>query len=64
MTTFDHAERIPDPGNALVRAIEALEAIGPTGPIERVQSWFLLQAYRRRLRTVVAAAPAGWRRRF
>jgi hypothetical protein len=31
----------------------------PTGPIERVQVRFLLQAYRRRLRAIVAAAP-GW----
>ena len=44
-------------GQALVRGIEALETIEPTGPIERVQAWFLLQAYRRRLRAIVAIAP-------
>jgi hypothetical protein len=51
-------EQILEQGKALVRAIEALESINPTGPIERVQVWFLLQAYRRRLRAIVAAAPA------
>lgn len=49
----------PAAGPGLVRAIEALKTIEPTGPIERVQAWFLLQAYRRRLRAIVAAAP-GW----
>ena len=43
---------------APVQAIEALETIEPTGSIERVQVWFLLQAYRRRLRAIVGAAPA------
>jgi hypothetical protein len=52
------AERILEQGKALVRAIEALETIEPTGPIERVQAWFLLQAYRRRLRAIVEAAPS------
>jgi len=44
-------------GKALVRAIEALETIEPTGPIERVQTWFLLKAYRRRLRAIVEVSP-------
>jgi hypothetical protein len=43
--------------SALVRAIDALETIEPTGPIERVQAWFLLQAYRRGLRGIVELAP-------
>jgi hypothetical protein len=55
-------DTVPRQGKALVRAIEALETIEPTGPIERVQAWFLLQAYRRRLRALVAAAPVGGRR--
>ena len=54
---MNSTERILEQGRALVRAIEALETIEPTGPIERVQAWFLLQAYRRRLRAIVAAAP-------
>jgi hypothetical protein len=54
----NRTERILEQGQALVRAIEALETIEPTGPIERVQVWFLLQAYRRRLRAIVGAAPA------
>jgi hypothetical protein len=40
-----------------MRAIEVVETNEPTGPIERVQAWFLLQAYRRRLRAIVKAAP-------
>jgi hypothetical protein len=39
-------DRIIQQGQALVRAIETLETIEPTGPIERVQVWFLLHAYR------------------
>jgi len=46
-------------GQALVRAIEALETIEPAGPIERKQVRFLLRVHRRRLRAVVAAVP-GW----
>jgi hypothetical protein len=53
----NRTDRIIEQGKALVRAIEALETIEPTGPIERVQAWFLLQAYRRRLRAIVEAAP-------
>ena len=55
---MDQTERILEQGQALVRAIEALETIEPTGPIERVQAWFLLQAYRRRLRALVVTAPS------
>lgn len=51
-------DRILQQGKALVRAIEALEIFRPAGPIERVQAWFLLQAYRRRLRAIAGAAPA------
>jgi hypothetical protein len=53
----DSTEKTLQQGQALVRAIEALETIEPTGPVERVQVWFLLQAYRRRLRAIVALAP-------
>ena len=54
---MDQTEHILQQGQALVRAIEALETIEPTGPIDRVQAWFLLQAYRRRLRALVVTAP-------
>jgi hypothetical protein len=53
----DQTERILEQGKALVRAIEALETIEPTGPIERTMAALLLQAYRYRLRAVVVAAP-------
>jgi hypothetical protein len=52
-----NTERILQQGKALVGAIEALDTIEPTGPIERVQAWFLIKAYKRRLRAIVAAAP-------
>ena len=50
-------DRVLQQDQALLRAIEALETIEPTGPIERVQAWFLLQPYRRRLRAIVEASP-------
>jgi hypothetical protein len=57
MQRLNPTGRILEQGQALVRATEALETIEPTGPIERVQAWFLLQAYRRRLRAIVGSAP-------
>jgi hypothetical protein len=45
-------------GEALIRTIETLETIKPTRLIERVQVWLLLQAYRRRLRAIIEAAPS------
>jgi hypothetical protein len=32
--------------------------IEPTGPVERLQVWLLLEAYRRRLRIIIEAAPS------
>ncbi len=52
-------ERTIEQGKALVRASAALEIIRPTGPVERVQVWFLLEAYHRPLRAVVRSA-VGW----
>jgi len=43
-------------GKALVRAIEALGTIEPSGAIERAAARLLLYAYKRRLRGVVEAA--------
>jgi hypothetical protein len=53
-------------GKALVRAIEALGTIEPTGPTERVLAGLLLAGYKRRLRAIVEAAPSwrGWQRRY
>jgi hypothetical protein len=44
-------------GKTLVRAIEALSTIQPSGPFERAPARLLMAAYRRRLRAIVAAAP-------
>lgn len=57
MRQMDTTEKILQQGQALVRAIEALETIDHTGPIERAIVWFLLEAYRHRLRAIVASAP-------
>ena len=45
-------------GRALVRAIEALATIEPTGPFERAIAGLLLAAYKRRLRAIIGAVPA------
>jgi hypothetical protein len=50
-------DRVIGQGQALVRAIESLESIEPSGPIERMMAALLVQAYRRRLRAIVASAP-------
>ncbi len=47
---MNNGETVLEQGKALVRAIEGLETVEPTWPIERVQVWLSLQAYRRRLR--------------
>ena len=54
---MNSTERILEQGKALVRAIESLETIEPTGPLEQALVWLLLKAYRRRLRAIVSAAP-------
>jgi len=58
MTNPALTDRILRQGKALVRAIEALGTIEPSGPIERAAARVLLYAYKRRLRGVVAVAPA------
>jgi hypothetical protein len=50
-------DKLLQQGKALVRAIEALDTIEPTGPIERVQAWFLIKAYKCWLRVIVASDP-------
>jgi hypothetical protein len=43
-------DRILEQGEALIRAIETVKTIEPIRPVERVQGWLLLRAYRRRFR--------------
>jgi hypothetical protein len=52
-----HTDRIIAQGKALVRAIEALDTIEPSGWFERWQMRLLQTAYKERLRAVVAAVP-------
>jgi len=46
-------------GRALVRAVEALETIEPSDDSERASARLLVQAYKRRLRAIIGAAPSG-----
>jgi hypothetical protein len=54
-TLTDH---LMSQGRALVRAIEALGTIEPTGPFGWALARLLMAAYKRRLRGIVEAAPA------
>jgi hypothetical protein len=58
MSDPDVVARMIRQGKALVRAIESLGTIEPTGPIERFTVGLLLSAYKRRLRAIVESAPA------
>jgi len=58
MTNPADTDRIISQGRALVRAIEALGTIEPTGPFERALARLLMAAYRRGLRAIVKVAPA------
>lgn len=58
MTEPGGTDRVLKHGRPLVRAIQSLETIESTGPIEQAMTWLLLQAYRRGLRAMVASAPA------
>jgi hypothetical protein len=58
VTEPETTDRIIRQGQAIVRALEALEIIEPTGSIEAAITWLLLQAHRRRLRAIVGLAPA------
>jgi hypothetical protein len=55
----DLTDRILHQRRALVRAIEALGTIEPTGPFERASARLLIAAYKRRLRAIVALLPPG-----
>jgi hypothetical protein len=54
---LDPTDRILRQGRALVRAIEALGTIEPTGPFERALARLLMAAYKRRLRAIVKVVP-------
>ncbi len=58
MTNPELTDHIIEQGRALVRAIEALSTIEPSGPIEQALAGLLQAAYKRRLRAIVGAAPA------
>ncbi|MFW6126337.1 MAG: hypothetical protein ACOC58_04450 [Chloroflexota bacterium] len=58
MAEGETTERILRQGKALVRAIEALETIQKSGPLERALVWFVLEANRHRLREIIKAAPS------
>jgi len=57
MTDPALTDRIISQGRALVRAIEALGAIEPTGPFEWARARLLMAAYKRRRRAIVKVAP-------
>jgi hypothetical protein len=52
-----HTHRIIQQGRALVRAIEALSTIEPSGWFERWQAKMLRTVYKERLRAIVAGVP-------
>lgn len=58
MTDIEITERVICQGKALVRAIEALSTIEPSGWFERWQMWLLTAAYKQRLRAIVESVPA------
>jgi hypothetical protein len=58
MTDLELTDRIIRQGRALVRAIEGLATIEPTGPIERALASLLVAAYKRRLRAIVETVPS------
>jgi hypothetical protein len=57
VTSPELTDRIITQGRALVRAIEALGTIEPTGPFERALACLLMAASKRRLRAIVVAMP-------
>ena len=58
MDNPETVDRIITQGRALVRAIEAIGTIQPSGWFERAIARLLLAAYKQRLRAIVAAAPS------
>jgi hypothetical protein len=58
MTDAELVNRVIRQGRALVKAIEGLSEVDPTGPIERLMIRMLLDSYKQRLQALVAALPA------
>jgi hypothetical protein len=59
MTENATTDHIISQGSALVRAVEALDEIKPSGWFERMLARLLLAAYKRRLHGILDAVP-GW----
>jgi hypothetical protein len=57
-TDAELVNRIIRQGRALVKAIEGLSEVDPTGPIERLMIRMLLDSYKQRLQALTAALPA------
>jgi hypothetical protein len=57
MTNPQLTDRILRQGRALVRAIEAMDTIEPSGPLERALARLRMAAYKRRLRAIVKVVP-------
>lgn len=51
-------DRIIAQAHVLVRAIEPLGTIEPSGPFERALARLMMAAYKRRLRAIVKVVPA------
>ncbi len=58
MTNPDVTETAIEQGRAIVRAIEALGVIEPSGQFERLLAGILMAVYKRRLQGIIATAPA------
>ncbi len=58
MANSELTETILEQGKALVRAIEALGTIEPSGWFERMLAGILMAVYKQRLRGIVETAPA------
>ena len=57
MTDLTQTDRIVAQDKVLVRGIEALGTIEPSGPFERWQARMLQTAYKERLRAIIAGVP-------
>lgn len=58
MATADRTTKAVAQGQALVRAIEAMGTIKPSGLFERATAGLLLPGYKRRLKAVIGLVPA------
>ena len=58
VTNPTHPDRIIAQGKALMKAIESLSTIEPSGWFERWQVRLLVAAYKHRLREIVRVVPA------